>query len=256
LPTFSRSAANVILRMTVVFGWVPLIAFAVFLLTGSPGLINLDLAPDGVLWWDAGLCVAFFVQHSGMVRKSFRQWLSSLLPEAYGGAVYAIASGMVLLLVVVLWQKSSGMFMTVHGMFRWVFYAAYVLSMVGFAWGVRALGAFDPFGLGPILAELRGMKPRRMGFTVRGPYRWVRHPLYLFMLLMIWSSPDMSGDRLLFNALWTAWIVVGTWLEERDLVAEFGEVYREYQRSVPMLLPQSIYPIQETQGAAMPFADR
>jgi protein-S-isoprenylcysteine O-methyltransferase Ste14 len=65
----------------------------------------------------------------------------------------------------------------------------------------------------------------------------VRHPLYFSILLMIWCRPDLSVDRLLFNALFTAWIVVGTLLEERDLVTEFGEDYLDYQRNVPMIIP-------------------
>jgi len=54
---------------------------------------------------------------------------------------------------------------------------------------------------------------------------------------MIWSCPDMTTDRLLFNVLWTGWIVIGAFLEERDLVAEFGDTYLEYQRKVPMFIP-------------------
>ena len=57
------------------------------------------------------------------------------------------------------------------------------------------------------------------------------------MLLLIWSTPRLSTDQLLFNVLWTAWIVVGAKLEERDLVADFGDTYRRYQRAVPMLVP-------------------
>ena len=55
--------------------------------------------------------------------------------------------------------------------------------------------------------------------------------------MLIWSSPDLTLDRLLFNVLFTTWIVIGTLLEERDLVAEFNEAYRDYQRNVPMLIP-------------------
>jgi protein-S-isoprenylcysteine O-methyltransferase Ste14 len=73
--------------------------------------------------------------------------------------------------------------------------------------------------------------------VARGPYRYARHPLYLFMLLLIWSTPRFSTDQLLFNVLWTAWIIVGTKLEERDLLADFGQTYRQYQASVPMLIP-------------------
>jgi len=76
--------------------------------------------------------------------------------------------------------------------------------------------------------------------VVQGAYRWVRHPLYYVVLLMIWSYPVLTVDRLLFNVLWTTWIVIGARLEERDLAAEFGDDYREYQRNVPMLLPTRI----------------
>jgi protein-S-isoprenylcysteine O-methyltransferase Ste14 len=44
-------------------------------------------------------------------------------------------------------------------------------------------------------------------------------------------------DRLLFNILWSAWIYIGTVLEERDLVEQFGDAYREYQKKVSMLFP-------------------
>ena len=54
---------------------------------------------------------------------------------------------------------------------------------------------------------------------------------------MIWSYPDLTADRLLFNVLFTGWIIVGSVLEERDLVENYGEDYRSYQRRVPMLIP-------------------
>ena len=65
----------------------------------------------------------------------------------------------------------------------------------------------------------------------------MRHPLYSLLLVLLWTCPDVTADRLLLNGLFTAWIVVGALLEERDLVREFGESYREYQRRVPMLVP-------------------
>jgi protein-S-isoprenylcysteine O-methyltransferase Ste14 len=180
----------------------------------------------------------FFIQHSGMVRRSFRKWLTRFIPEEYNSALYAIASGIVLLGVIVFWQESSQMLITPHGILRWPFRIVYLLSLLGFVWGVKALGSFDPFGYRPILNRLRGKQPRQNPFVVRGPYRWVRHPLYLFMILMIWSCPDLTMDRLFFNILWTGWIVIGSILEERDLIAAFGEPYRKYQKDVPMLIPR------------------
>jgi protein-S-isoprenylcysteine O-methyltransferase Ste14 len=79
-----------------------------------------------------------------------------------------------------------------------------------------------------------------MPLTVSGAYKWVRHPLYFFSLIMIWSCPVLTVDRLLFNLMWTTWIITGTVLEERDLVREFGDQFREYQAKVPMIIPYKI----------------
>ena len=76
-----------------------------------------------------------------------------------------------------------------------------------------------------------------MPLAIRGPYRWVRHPLYSLFVVMLWTFPDLTADRLLFNVLFTAWIVLGSVLEERDLAREFGDPYRTYQSQVPMLVP-------------------
>jgi len=96
------------------------------------------------------------------------------------------------------------------------------------------------FGINPILHSLRGTTPPPpLPFTVNGPYRWVRHPLYFFCLIMIWFCPNLTLDRLLYNVLFTIWIYIGSLLEERDLVSLFGTEYREYQDKVPMLIPYS-----------------
>ena len=248
MSTFGRSTAYMIFCLAALFGGGSLIVFLVFLLAGSPEVLSLKLGVDEVLWWDTGLCISFFIQHSGMVRRAFRQRLTYFIPAEYEGAVYAIASGIVLLVLIVLWQKSGTTSEVSRSVFRWLSHIVYFLSLAGFIWGIRALGVFDPFGLRPILGCLQGKKPRRMSFVIRGPYRWVRHPLYLFMLLMLWSCPDLTRDRLLFNSLWTVWIVIGSILEERDLVLEFGDVYREYQHRVPMLIPLRFHPQVQFKG--------
>jgi protein-S-isoprenylcysteine O-methyltransferase Ste14 len=115
-----------------------------------------------------------------------------------------------------------------------------LLAIAGFAWGVSSLGAFDPLGIGKIRRHIHNKETRPMPLAVRGAYRWMRHPLYFFCLVIIWSCPDLTADRLLFNILWTMWIWIGTLLEERDLVADFGESYRLYQARVPMIIPYKI----------------
>ena len=233
----NRYIAYAIIGLARLLGGASMLVFVIFLLVGSLNLLDMHLDESGVLWVDAGLSLLFFIQHSVMVRTPFRRWLTRFVPEEYAGAVYAIVSGIVLLLVILFWQTSTRTLLAPSGILRWSLRVVSFLCLLGFYRGSKALRFFDPLGLRPILDRLRSRNPRPIPFTVAGPYRWVRHPLYLFMILLIWSYPDLTADRLLFNLLWTAWIVIGSYLEERDLITDFGDTYRQYQERVPMLIP-------------------
>jgi protein-S-isoprenylcysteine O-methyltransferase Ste14 len=229
--------AYALLTLSVVLGGGSLLVFAVHLYAGSLDLVRLDLPEASRLALDAGLSLAFFLQHSVMVRGPVRERLRRGMPAAFYPAIYSITSGLVLLLVVALWQQSSVVLVEFEGGARWGLRGVFVLGLAGFLWGERALGSLDALGTREIARYLRGRKRKTLPLAARGPYRWVRHPLYLFTLLLIWSCPDLTADRLLFNLLWSGWIFLGAVLEERDLVAEFGMPYEEYRRRVPMLLP-------------------
>jgi len=216
-------------------GGISLLGFTVFLFHGSFNLLDLELDDPLLLVWNLLLSMLFFFQHSLMIRKSFRNRFQN--PQQYGGVVYSISSSIPLLLVVVFSQESDMTLLIIQGPLRWGLRAIFALSILLMLWGVRSLGSLDTFGTGAFLAHMEGRKPSALPFRVRGPYRWVRHPLYLVVLLLIWSFPDITLDRLLFNISWTVWVVIGTMLEERDLVEEFGNAYREYQKHVPMLVP-------------------
>jgi len=241
-PSTSKFASYVMLILTYLVGAVSLLVWMVFLFHGSLNLVNLGLGEIAGLGLNGFLSLAFFIQHSVMLRRSFRRWLAKFIRVEYHGALFTIASGVVLLILVVFWQKSSYVLAAPQGIIRWLMRAVFILAILGSYWGFQALGSFDAFGLSPILNNLRGMVPQPKPLIVRGPYRWVRHPLYFFSLLLIWSCPNLSLDRLLYNVLWSIWILVGSVLEERDLVAYFGDSYREYQRKVPMLIPWRIRP--------------
>lgn len=194
-----------------------------------------------MLCWDAGLLLLFFLQHSGMVRRGLRARLARFIPPWSFPAVYCITSSIVLTAVVVLWQPTGRHLLVCEGLTLRIVNGVALCAVALFCWGAIALRGFDPFGLSPIRAHLHDREEPRPAFAVNGPYRSVRHPLYLSILLLIWSSPDLTLDRLLANALWTVWIWIATRWEERDLVSDFGDAYRQYQKSVPMLIPWGIY---------------
>jgi len=71
---------------------------------------------------------------------------------------------------------------------------------------------------------------------ITGMHRYVRHPLYLGAYLFLWGGAvDQFG---LYTALWgSLYLYVGTWFEERKLIACYGRCYNEYREKVPAVFP-------------------
>ncbi len=236
IPAPPHLAPYGLAALSIAVGAGSLVVFTVFLYVGPFHATALGLGVTKVLVLDACLCLAFFLQHSGMIRKATRRWISQLISERYLGALFSITSGIVLLTLVILWQESPLVVASADGVYRWSLRALFFLAIAGQIWGIWSLKSADLFGTETLLRRSDPPTPLA-SMVVRGPYTWVRHPLYLTTLLMIWSHPDLTADRLLFNVLFTAWIIAGTILEERDLVATYGDDYRSYQHAVPMLIP-------------------
>ncbi len=232
-----KIAAYLLLAGAFVLGGISLALFGVFVYLGSFELMPLHLATGTALALDTGLCLAFFAQHSGMVRRSFRERVLAALPVPHRPALYAVASGVMLLVFLVFWQRSDIVIYSAQGPARWILRGIFAAAAIGLVWGLHTLKHLDALGAHTLLRHLREEETRALPLAIRGPYRWVRHPLYFLVLVIIWVCPDVTLDRLLFSVLWSAWIVAGTLLEERDLAAEHGDGYRAYQRAVPMLIP-------------------
>ncbi len=244
--TARRAFALFILIIAAAIGITSLMAFLFFLYAGALNWVHLGMTEGERIVFNTLISVVFFLQHSIMIRRSFRRRVCVHIPSYYQGAVYTLASGFVLLAFVTFWQGSDIILFNIHGLYSGVMRALYLLSILGTGWGMWALRSIDMFGLDPIVENLQAKPSPPIAFTIRGPYRWVRHPLYLFMIVLFWSCPLMTMDRFLFNVLWTIWVAIGTILEERDLVDDFGQAYRDYQANVPMLIPIGFQPAYRT----------
>jgi protein-S-isoprenylcysteine O-methyltransferase Ste14 len=201
---------------------------------------------------DAGLLTLFAVQHSVMARKWFKEWWTRLVPKPIERSTYVLFSSLALILLFTFWRPLGGVIWSVEDPTgRFVLRAFFA-----FGWGLVLVSTFlinhfDLFGLRQVWRYLRNQTEGDMSFVTPGPYRLVRHPLYVGWLFAFWMTPLMTSAHLLFSIATTAYILIAIQLEERDLVREHGETYEEYRRSVPMLFP-SLRKRESKQAVRMP----
>jgi protein-S-isoprenylcysteine O-methyltransferase Ste14 len=91
-------------------------------------------------------------------------------------------------------------------------------------------------GIGQLRGASSGGLARGGGIDSTGVLGLVRHPWYTGLVLLLWAR-DLDVVRLVVNAVLTGYVAVGTRLEERKLVYEFGDDYVRYQKRVSMFVP-------------------
>ncbi len=176
---------------------------------------------------DAGLFTAFALHHSVFARAGIKQRLIDLLPPAIERTVYVWFASALLVGVCVLWQPVPGVMYSVDGIWRVVLYG---LQAAGGLLTMRGAGVIDPL-------ELAGIRqatahPSSDALRVVGPFRVIRHPIYLGWILMVFGAPTMTANRLLFASISSAYLILAIPWEERSLVAAHGDQYRAYQQAV------------------------
>jgi len=212
-----------------------------------------SLAPQSpvshALLIDASLLGFFAVQHSGMARQGFKRTWTKFVPPLLERSTYVLAASLALLAVVQFWQPLPGVIWTVRNP------VAVMLLQVLFWFGWSLLFTCtvlidhrDMFGLRQAWKYWRMERYEHPAFRTPGPYRLVRHPLYLGLLIAFWSAPRMTLSHLFFAVMCTGYILLGIQFEERDLVTFYGESYRIYRSGVSMLVPlpgKKFQPAQE-----------
>jgi protein-S-isoprenylcysteine O-methyltransferase Ste14 len=187
---------------------------------------------------DAGLLALFAVQHSIMARRWFKERWTRIVPPALERSTYVLLSSLALILLFWRWEPLGGVVWSVDDpVGRTVLVSLFAFGFALVLVSTFLINHFDLFGLRQVWLYLRGRSYTRLEFGTPGPYRLVRHPLYVGWFFAFWMTPTMTFAHLLFAVATTAYILIAIQFEERDLAREFGSSYEDYRRRVPMLIP-------------------
>lgn len=185
------------------------------------------------------LLLLFGLQHSVMARPKFKQWLAKHMDSSIERATYCLSTSIVLLTICLFWQPLNGQVWSVET--NWI---AYLLqSFAAFGWLIMVLATFnidhfELFGLRQVYCLVRNKPMPTMTFKVGGVYKWVRHPIQSGLLIGIWSVPQSSMGHFTLACGFTMYVFVGLYFEEKDLIKEFGQTYRNYMKNVGGVIPK------------------
>lgn len=203
---------------------------------------SIDSAPivplGPALLANVALLGLFGLQHSLMARQEFKEWWTTIVPKPVERSTYVLFSSLCLIVLFYFWQPLGITVWNIENpIFRNLLYFLFGLGWLIVLVTTFLINHFDLFGLRQVYLYLRGKDYTPLNFVTPGPYKYVRHPLYVGWLFAFWSTPTMTVAHLVFAAITTAYILVAIQLEERDLIAVHGKAYVDYRHRVPMLIP-------------------
>ena len=188
---------------------------------------------------DAVLLGVFALQHSIMARPAFKRLLTRIVPPAAERTTFVLLATAALALICWQWRPVPQPVWSIDGplataIIRAVSWSGWAMLLIS----TFLISHFELFGLAQGFARVLGRSPASRSFATPFLYRWLRHPIYGGFILAFWAAPHMSLGHFVFALLTSAYIFVGIWFEERDLISQFGERYIQYRRDVGMLLPR------------------
>lgn len=181
---------------------------------------------------------AYFILHSLTASLWLKRQVASRWPALvpwYRLGYNLLATLTAIPLLYLAWRYPGEPLWQWQGAAAWVANGAALLALVALFYSVRLYDMGEFLGLRQSRGKVQTVEDLEH-FQISPLHRYVRHPWYFLILVIIWSR-DIASNQLLIYALVTLYLAIGSRLEERKLIAYHGEVYRAYRKQVAGLLP-------------------
>lgn len=181
------------------------------------------------------ILVFFGLHHSLAARSRFKEKLTRIVPSAIERSIYVMISGIFMFAICLYWQPLAGTLWTTDNTI--VVLILKTIHVLGWLILVAATFEIDHF-------HLMGLKQSLTTDTAEDDklkegflYSIVRHPIQTGVLMGIWSTAHMSMTQFMLSICMTLYIFIGLHYEEKSLEAHFGDVYGDYKKRVPGIIP-------------------
>jgi len=188
-----------------------------------------DVHPGIAAVIDLALISLFGLQHSVMARPWFKASVMGRLPDAFQRCTYVHAANIALFALIVFWQPVPHVVYSAASPLRELLWAAFAGGWIILFVGALSFGIRDLLGIRQMQAWMHGSQTSAPRLKIGLLYRWLRHPMYVGVLLAVWATPRMTIGHLLLAAGMTLYVLIAMRYEERDLVARFGSAYARWR---------------------------
>lgn len=187
------------------------------------------------------LWIGYCVLHSFLISISFTKYVSNLLKHYYAFyRLFYVLVSLVLLIPLINYTAHIDRTIIISYEIPWSIIRNICMygSLLMFFWAF--LFNYDPLSFFGIRQILNFKKNKEKNSTAEikqnGLLGIIRHPMYLALIIYLWCQTFRVVD-IIVNIVLTIYVIIGTILEEKKLILEFGEAYKRYQKQVPMLIP-------------------
>jgi methanethiol S-methyltransferase len=233
--------------LSVAFAWGGAALFAASLLFFLYSYLVVFGRPSGSGEWVAPALVntllftVFALHHSALARTRMREAVRRIVPPYLERALYTWTASVLFLAVCWFWRPVPGVAYRLEGLWWWIGAASQAAGLLLTHFGSMAIDSLDLAGVRQVRDAQSGSAAPHVPLKTTGAYGLVRHPIYLGWFLLVFGAPAMTGTRLVFAAVSSAYLAIAVPWEERSLLDTFGAEYRAYKQRVRWRIVPGIY---------------